>query len=62
VFVEQRPGVFEPRQVETGWRFGGRVEIVNGLTAGERVVAAGSFVVDAEHRIRTNTPDDRARP
>ena len=62
VFVEQRAGVFEPREVETGWRLGGRVQIVKGLSAGERVVVAGAFVVDAERRIRTSIPDDRSRP
>jgi len=62
VFVERRAGVFEPREVETGWRLGGRVQIVKGLSAGERVVVAGAFVVDAERRIRTSSPDDRSRP
>ena len=62
VFVERRAGVFEPREVETGWRLGGRVQIVKGLSAGERVVVAGAFVVDAEHRIRTSITDDRSRP
>jgi len=62
VFVEQRTGVFEPREVETGWRLGGRVQIVKGLGAGERVVVAGSFIVDAERRIRTSISDDRSRP
>jgi len=62
VFVERRAGVFEPREVETGWRLGGRVQIVKGLSAGERVVVAGAFVVNAEHRIRTSITDDRSRP
>jgi hypothetical protein len=57
VFVEQREGIFEPREVETGWRFGGRVEIVKGLTAGERVVVAGTFVLASESRIRNSMAD-----
>src|SRR4029077_15510626 len=28
VFVDRSGGYFEPREVETGWRLGGRVEIV----------------------------------
>ena len=33
VFVDHGGGVFEPRQVETGWRFGDRVEIEMSMTA-----------------------------
>ena len=31
VFVDRGNGYFEPREVETGWRFGGMVEITAGL-------------------------------
>ncbi len=34
VFVERGDGYFEPRQVETGWRLGDRVQILNGSAAG----------------------------
>jgi RND family efflux transporter MFP subunit len=53
VFVERAPGLFEPRQVETGWVSGGRVQILNGLAAGDRVVVDGTFLLDAETRLRT---------
>jgi RND family efflux transporter MFP subunit len=53
VFVERSSGVFEPRPVQTGWRSGDRVEIVHGLAAGERVVAAGTFLVDSESRLKS---------
>ena len=52
VFVEGEEGVFEPREVETGWRFGGRVEIVKGLTAGDRLAVSGAFLLDSESRMR----------
>jgi Cu(I)/Ag(I) efflux system membrane fusion protein len=52
VFVERADGAFEPRDVETGWRFGDRVEIVKGLTAGDRVVVSGTFLLDSESRMR----------
>jgi RND family efflux transporter MFP subunit len=52
VFVESAAGVFEPREVETGWRFGGRVEVVKGLVAGERIVVSGTFLLDSETRMR----------
>lgn len=62
VFVEKSAGVFEPRDVETGRRAGGRVEIVKGLVPGERVVVAGTFVVDAERRVRGGVAHVQARP
>lgn len=52
VFVEQKTGVFEPRAVETGWRFGDRVEILRGVRPGERVVVSGGFFVDSESRLK----------
>jgi membrane fusion protein, copper/silver efflux system len=55
VFVERSAGVFEPRQVDTGWRFGGRVQIVKGLAAGDRVVVAGTFLLDSESRLQART-------
>ena len=55
VFVERSSGVFEPRLVQTGWRAGDRVEIVHGLAEGERVVAAGTFLVDSESRLKSVT-------
>ena len=53
VFVERAAGVFEPRPVETGWVFGGRVQIVTGLAAGDRVVVDGTFLLEAESRRRS---------
>lgn len=52
VFVERGNGYFEPRQVETGWRFGDRVEITRGLEPGERIVISGNFLVDSESRMK----------
>ena len=61
VFVERSSGVFEPRQVQTGWRIGDRVEIVHGLTEGERVVTAGTFLVDSETRLKS-APTKQRQP
>ncbi|MCE5264465.1 MAG: efflux RND transporter periplasmic adaptor subunit [Deltaproteobacteria bacterium] len=51
VFVDRGNGTFEPRLVETGWRFGNRVEITRGLAAGERIVTAGNFLIDSESKM-----------
>ncbi|MFH0726733.1 MAG: efflux RND transporter periplasmic adaptor subunit [Pseudomonadota bacterium] len=52
VFVAMGDGRFEPRSVETGWRFGDRVEIVRGLQPGEKIVTSGNFLIDSESRMR----------
>jgi Cu(I)/Ag(I) efflux system membrane fusion protein len=52
LFVDRGNGFFEPRQVETGWRIGDQVEIVKGLMAGERIVIAGTFLIDSESRMK----------
>jgi YHS domain-containing protein len=52
VFVDRGNGFFEPRQVETGWRFGDRVEIVKGLMPGERIVISSTFLLDSESRMK----------
>lgn len=48
VFVETTAGRYARRAVETGRVAEGFVEILKGLSAGERVVTAGSFDVKAE--------------
>ena len=35
VYVERSEGIFEPREVQTGWRFDDRVEIRSGVEPGE---------------------------
>jgi len=52
VFVEHGEGFFEPRQVETGWRFEDRVQIVKGLAPGERIVVGGNFLIGSESRLK----------
>jgi multidrug efflux pump subunit AcrA (membrane-fusion protein)/YHS domain-containing protein len=51
VFVDLGNGLFEPREVETGWRFGNRVEITKGLKSGEQVALSGTFLIDSESRL-----------
>jgi len=52
VYIERGEGIFEPREVETGWRFGERVEILRGVRLGERVVVEATFLVDSESRLK----------
>ena len=52
IFVDRGNGYFEPRRVKTGWRLGDRVEIVEGLEPGERIVVSGNFLIDSESRMK----------
>jgi Cu(I)/Ag(I) efflux system membrane fusion protein len=51
VYVERKPGVFEGVEVKLGPRVGDYYPVVNGLTPGDRIAAAGAFLVDAETRL-----------
>jgi membrane fusion protein, copper/silver efflux system len=51
VFVDRGQGLFEPREVETGWRLGDWVEIIKGLETGERIVVSGNFLIDSESKM-----------
>jgi Cu(I)/Ag(I) efflux system membrane fusion protein len=52
VLVQLKEGRFEPREVEVGSRGGGTIEIVSGVNAGEQVVVAANFLIDAESSLR----------
>jgi Cu(I)/Ag(I) efflux system membrane fusion protein len=51
VFVEREPGIFEGVEVELGPRTGGYYPVLQGLSPGDKVAAAGSFLLDAETRL-----------
>lgn len=51
VFVDLGEGRFEPRDVRIGTRGGGRTEILEGVSAGESVVVAANFLIDAESNL-----------
>ena len=59
VYVESEPGVFEGREVVLGPRIGDRFPVLEGLAPGEKVAAAGAFLIDAESRINPGSaPSD----
>lgn len=51
VFVETAPGMFDGVWVELGPRAGGYYPVLQGLQEGQRVAAAGAFLLDAETRL-----------
>ena len=62
VYVDRGNGHFEPRAVETSWRFGNRVGIARGLEAGERIVVAGNFLIDSESRMQAAAARPESSP
>jgi Cu(I)/Ag(I) efflux system membrane fusion protein len=52
VFLDKGNGQLSPRNVKIGVRAGDRVEILEGLNAGDRVVASANFLVDSESKLQ----------
>jgi Cu(I)/Ag(I) efflux system membrane fusion protein len=53
VFVSTSEDTFEPREVTVGLSLPDRYEVLSGLAAGERVLAAAGFFVDSESRLKS---------
>jgi Cu(I)/Ag(I) efflux system membrane fusion protein len=56
VYVEAEEGFFEPRVVTIGLNTGDMVEITRGLKEKEKVVAAASFLIDSEAKLKGIAP------
>lgn len=54
VYVETMPGMFDGVRVELGDRHGGDYVVRTGVQPGQRVVAMGAFLIDAESRLNSN--------
>lgn len=55
VWVETKPGTYEPREVTTGGRHGEQVVIASGLSEGDVIVVEGGFLLDSEAQLRGGT-------
>jgi hypothetical protein len=51
VYVERMPGMYDGVEVVVGARCGDWYPVLRGLEAGQRVVSAGAFLLDAETRL-----------
>ena len=51
VILDLGEGRFRPEPVTVGRRGGGMIEIVTGVAAGDRVVSAATFLIDAESNL-----------
>jgi Cu(I)/Ag(I) efflux system membrane fusion protein len=52
VFVDKGQGQLQPRFIELGQQYGDYYEVKSGLNEGERVIASGNFLIDAESQIQ----------
>lgn len=52
VWVEVKPGVFEPRDVMAGARSGDQVQILSGLLRGDKVAVSGGYLIDSEAQLK----------
>jgi Cu(I)/Ag(I) efflux system membrane fusion protein len=52
VIVASGEGRFAPAEIATGAESNGQTEVVKGLSAGQKVVASGQFLVDSEASLR----------
>jgi Cu(I)/Ag(I) efflux system membrane fusion protein len=52
VWVETKPGMFEPRDVKVGARVGDQLQILSGLARGDKVAASGGYLIDSEAQLR----------
>ena len=51
VYIEREPALFEGVEVKLGPRAEGFYPVISGLDPGDRVAAAGAFLIDAETRL-----------
>ena len=53
LFIARGNGQFEPREVQTGAKGGGFIEIRSGVAAGDTVVVDANFLIDSESRLKS---------
>lgn len=57
VWVESKPGIFEPRQVQVGQRADDKIQILSGIKTGEKVAVSGAYLIDSESQLRGGSQD-----
>jgi Cu(I)/Ag(I) efflux system membrane fusion protein len=56
VYVDRGNGFFEPREIRTGLRADGAVEVLRGLKLGEKVASSANFLIDSEAQLKGIKP------
>jgi len=55
-YVDLGNGAFEPREIKAGLMTDGYVEVLRGLTEGEKIVSTANFLVDSEAQLKGVKP------
>jgi Cu(I)/Ag(I) efflux system membrane fusion protein len=55
-YVDLGNGSFEPREIKTGLRMDGSIEVLRGLKEGEKVVSSANFLIDSEAQLKGIKP------
>lgn len=53
VFVDMGEGKLKPKKIKTGVRNRDYIEVVEGLSSGDRIVTSGNFLIAAESRLKS---------
>jgi Cu(I)/Ag(I) efflux system membrane fusion protein len=56
VYVDKGDGYFEPREVKTGLKIDGLIEILFGLKQGEKIASSAIFLIDSEAQLKGVKP------
>lgn len=56
VFVDRGEGKLEPTEITVGRRSGSEVEVLGGLSEGQKIVASGTFLLSSEANLRGALP------
>lgn len=55
IWIQNNKGSFENRMVHTGLRNSEQIEIVDGLSEGEKVVVSGAYLIQSEYQFKKGT-------
>lgn len=50
--LDKGQGYFQPREIKTGARVDGYIEVLEGLAPGDRIVTSANFLIDSESKLR----------
>ena len=56
VYVDKGDGYFEPREVKTGVKVEGMLEVLGGLNPGDKVASSAIFLIDSEAQLKGVKP------
>ncbi|MBI5074506.1 MAG: efflux RND transporter periplasmic adaptor subunit [Nitrospirae bacterium] len=56
VYVDKGDGYFEPREVKTGLKVDGLIEILSGLKQGDKIASSAIFLLDSEAQLKGVKP------